>query len=233
MTILLPVSLAADDAAAILQSNGGVLVNKNSVRPAWTLFPGDLIETQPGFSARIQLDGSTVDIGPETIIEFERGEAVLDHGSVFVDSSREFRVRSGCVVVIPAIAEWTQYDVSNTNGKVTVLARKRDVNVTSQAKNVTRLSQSESSRRVTVREGEQQSRDEKCGAADAKSSPGASVAVMNSPYAVSTGFALVGTGAFCILVCFNDDPLSRSCPTGSAEHSTANFGIGVRLLPVE
>jgi hypothetical protein len=214
LTVLLPVSLAADDVAATLHSNGGVLVNKNSVPPSWTLFPGDLIETQSGFPARIQIDGSIVDIGPESVIEFRPDEVVLEHGSVFVSTARAFKVRSGCVVVIPVIREWTEYDVRNTDGKVTVSARKKDVNINSEGKHAIRTTRPDSSQRVTVREGTEQSREEKCGGGYLKSSPPATDGIMNSPYAVGAAGAGVLGGTLCIVLCFDDEPLSRSCPSG-------------------
>lgn len=212
LTILVPVSLTADDAAAILYSNGGVLVNKNPVRPAWTLFPGDLIETQPGFRAHIQIDGSTVDIGPESIIELKRDEVVLEHGSVFVGTLRAFRVRSGCLLVTPVSTNRTNYVVSNTDGKVTVSAQQHDVNVDSQGKR-SQLNKTSSSNRATVREGEQKSREEKCDAADLPPSASASGSIMNSPYVVGSAAAVVVGIAVWVLHC-SDDPLSPSSPTG-------------------
>jgi hypothetical protein len=64
---ILPASLLADDAAAMLHSNGiGVLVNKNSAPPSTALFSGDLIETQKNAVAQIELSGSAANIDPET-----------------------------------------------------------------------------------------------------------------------------------------------------------------------
>ena len=74
MIAILPVSLPADDAtAAMLRSNGvGVRVNENPAPASIALFADDLIETQKSAVARIEASGSTADINPETMVQFER-----------------------------------------------------------------------------------------------------------------------------------------------------------------
>ena len=70
-------------------SNGiGVLVNKNPAPASIALFPNDLIETQKAVVARIEVTGSSADINPETVVQFEGNELVLDHGSLSVNTSR-------------------------------------------------------------------------------------------------------------------------------------------------
>lgn len=211
LTFLLPVSLTAEDAAGVLHSNGGVLVNNNSVQPVWSLFPGDVIETLSGSPATIQLNGSSVEISPESVVEFRREELVLEHGGVFVGTSLAFRVRSGCVLVTPVNTSRTIYEVSNTDGKVTVFAQQRDVNVDSRGRN-SQLSKTDSSNRATVREGERKSREEKCGAAELQPSATASPSLMNSPYVLGSAAAVVAGVTIWVLKC-SDDPLSPSTPT--------------------
>ncbi len=63
-------------------------------------------------------------------------------------------------------AEWTHYDVVDMDGKVTVSALKNDVYIDARSKNPQQAKQSAHSSRITVREGEQKSREEKCGGAD-------------------------------------------------------------------
>jgi hypothetical protein len=65
MIAILPVSLLADDAAAMLRSNGiGVLVNNYPAPASIALFSDALIETQASSVARIEEAGSTADINP-------------------------------------------------------------------------------------------------------------------------------------------------------------------------
>jgi hypothetical protein len=214
MTAVLPASLLADDTgAAILRSNGEVLLNGNPAPATATLFPGDTVRIQPKSAARIEVSGSTVDISSETVLQFESDEIDLDHGSVSVNTSRAFKVRAGCLTVIPVNVDWTKYDVTDTNGKVTVAATKNDVNIDSRGGNA-RAIKTGNSGRVTVREGEQKSREEKCGAADFKESIAANGAYLNSPFVKIAAGAIVA-GTLCLVLCFNDDPISPSKPSPS------------------
>ena len=212
---ILPVSLLAQDTAtAMLRSNGpGVLVNRNSARSENALLYEDLVETQRDAMARIEANGSTADINPETMLQFEGDTLVLDHGSLSVNTSRGLKVRVGCVIVTPASnTEWTHYDVVDRDGKVTVSALKKDVNINSRSNNPKQAKQGANSS-VTVSEGQQKSREENCGAAyprSASATPGAG-AIMNSPYAIGIGAGAI-VGLTCWALCRSDQPASPTKP---------------------
>jgi hypothetical protein len=216
MIIILPVSLMAQGtAAAMLRSNGvGVLVNRNPAPDSVALFSDDLIEIQKNAAARIEASGSSADINADTMIQFENNELVLDHGSLSVNTSRGMQVRVGCVTVTPANADqWTHYNVVDLDGKVTVSALKNDVNIDARSKNTQSVKDAAHSNRVTVREGEQKSREEKCGGADIRIPSGGLPAIgaaMNSPYAIATGIGIVGV-VTCWALCRSGNPIS---PTG-------------------
>jgi hypothetical protein len=138
MTVFLPVSLPAQDVTgAILRANGvGILLNKASAPPSTAIFADDLIETPKGSVARIEITGSPADINSETVVQYEVDELVLDHGSLSVNTSRGLRVRIGCLTVTPVNpAEWTQFEVLDLDGKVTVHALKSDVYIDARSKN--------------------------------------------------------------------------------------------------
>jgi hypothetical protein len=215
MVVFLPVSVLADDtAAAMLRSNGfGVMVNKNAAPASTALFSGDLIETQKDAVARIEANGSTADINPETMIQFSGEELVLDHGSLSVNTSRGLRVRVGCLIIRPVNnAEWTHYDVVDSDGKVTVSALKNDVSIDVRSSAAHQAKQGVRSNRVIVHEGEQKSREEKCGAAGNRASgaPGKG-ALLNSPWTERVGLGIIG-GLTCFALCRGDDPISPSDP---------------------
>jgi len=201
----------------MLRSNGGILVNKNPAPASVALFHDDLIETQKDSSARIEATGSTADISPETVVQFEGDELVLEHGSVSVNTSRGLRVRVGCLTVTPVNADWTHYDVTDLDGRVTVSALKNDVYLESRSANPRDASlpakPSAHSDRMIVREGEQKSREEKCGAAPIKESGrfAGRGAILNSPWAIGTGLAGIGV-LTCWALCHDDDPVSPSHP---------------------
>ena len=215
MAITLPVSLAADEtAAAILRSRGsGVLVNRNPAPASIALFPNDLVETPRNGVARIELSGSTADINADTMVQFEGDELVLDHGSVSVSSTRGMRVRVGCLTVTPVnLSQWTQYNVSDVDGRVTVNAAKSDVYIDSRAKKAQEAKNPSRSSRDIVRESEQKSREEKCGAVFMRGDnvPGLG-ALMNSMWAKIIAGAAVGA-VVCLGLCHGDDPASPSKP---------------------
>jgi hypothetical protein len=200
LVVWLPASLqAAETKSAVLHSQGGVWVNGMEAADASAVFPGDLLETKPGFSASLSADGSTVSIQPESVVKFEDNLLVLDHGNLLVGTTTGMRVRVHCITVIPVSdTEWTQYEVTDVNGNMQVAAHKKDVRLEPEGNHVKAPSAGttgETSGGNTVHEGEQVSRreSEACGAAP---NP-ASVLKGINPVWVAAG--AVGTG---ILICW-------------------------------
>jgi len=212
MIVVAPASLIAQGTgAALLHSDGGTWLNGDPAPASIAIFPDAFIQTQKGYTAKIDADGSTVLVQPETVVQFEGDELVLDHGGLQLDTAREMKVRVNCITVIPLTADRTQYDVTDVDGKVKVVAYKNDVKI-HYGGAVTRRSKEGASSDVIVREGEQASRDERCGAliktAGAIDAHGA---ILNSPWAI--GAAVVGVGVLtCLGLCHGDDPVSPSKP---------------------
>jgi hypothetical protein len=214
MIFIVPISLLAQDTgAAMLRSNGGVQVNGSSVPPSVALFRDDRIETQKEAAARIEAVGSIADINPETIVQFEGDELVLEHGGVSVNTSRVMRVRVGCVTVTPVNSDWTHYEVIDTDGKITVNALKNDVYIDAKSKNPQEAKQPAQSSRTLVKEGERKSRDEKCGAAPIKWSDvyAGRGAILNSPWAIGGGAVVIGV-ITCYALCRSSAPVSPANP---------------------
>jgi hypothetical protein len=216
MLVTVPVALLGQTSqgqtgAAILHTQGGVWVNGYEARDSSAVFPGDLLETRPGSSANLSLDGSTVLIGPESVAKLQTNLLELDHGTAFVGTSKIFKVRVNCLTAVPVLSEWTQYEVNNVNGSVQVAARKDDVNV--ERAMDPRKPAPEGSHGTTVHETEQKSFDasEICGAAAAPI--GASSTL--SPKWILAGAAGAGL-LLCILLCRGSggtvQPLSQSEP---------------------
>ena len=147
--------------------------------------------------------------------QFKGNELVLEHGSLSVNTSRGMRVKVGCLTVTPVKnVEWTHYDVVDVDGKVTISALKSDVYIDATSNNPKQAKQSGHSDRIIVREGEQKSREKKCGAAYLKT-PAAITgrgAIMNSPWAIGAGVAGIGAALCFGLFCQNDDPVSPTKP---------------------
>ena len=164
LVVMLPAPLQAADAKpAILHSQGGVWVNDMEAADSTAIFPGDLLETKPGFSASLGIDGSTVSIQPESVVKLEDNLLVLDHGSLLVGTTTGMRVRVHCMKVIPVSdTEWTQYEVTDVNGNIQVSAHKKDVRLEMEGRHekAPTATGTESSGGTIVHEGEQANRRE-------------------------------------------------------------------------
>jgi hypothetical protein len=166
MLAVLPSSLLGQTPAAILHTLGGVWVNDYEAKDSSAIFAGDVIQTKPGFTANLSLDGSTIVLQQESVAKFQGDFLELDHGSVSVGTSKSFKVRVKCLTVIPVVNEWTQYEVTDVNGSMQVAARKDDVNVDRGADHQKQSAQAETTNGGSVHEGEQKSYEESavCGA---------------------------------------------------------------------
>jgi hypothetical protein len=219
MLIVVPLSLLAQTPSAILHAQGGVWVNEYEARDSAAIFSGDTIETKPGFSATLAVEGSQVLIQPESVTKFQGDYIELDHGGVSVETSRSFRVRVHCITVIPAANTFTQYDVTDVNGTVQVSARKSDVNVDIEHGDhkPTDPPVTQGSQRASVHESEQRSYNESevCGAPPRPVSPSTSL----SPKWIAVGGGgAAGVGVLLCLVVFCNShggtppPVSASRP---------------------
>lgn len=206
MIILCPLALiATETGSAVLHSDGGVWVNGLEVGASTVVFPGDLLETKPGFVANLDAEGSSVLIQPESIVKFQGTFLLLEHGSVSVGTSALMSVRVNCIKVEPVTNERTQYDVSDVSGTVQVAARKNDVNITpggvlQKASKEGSLAQS-----ATVHEGQQATRDETtvCGAALPPEGAGNG---LNSKWLEIGAAAGGGVLVLCLLLCKGSKP---------------------------
>lgn len=213
IVVALPASLVADDTGAfMLHNQGGVLLNGKPAPDSSAVFRNDTIETPPHGEATIDMAGSTVTVEEETLLQNGENELVLEHGTLLVSTSRGMAVRVGCLRVVPVTAEWTQYDVTDVNGRVTVDAHKNDVRIEVRRTVAQEGRQTRPSDMATVHEGEHASREEKCPAA-AKRPRYEAVdgAILNDPWARWSAVGVVGI-VTCLALCRGDDPVSPDRP---------------------
>src|SRR3984885_6038085 len=107
MVVILPtLVLTQDSSRAMLHNDGGVWLNGNPAPNSSAIFLHDLVQTQKGSLAKIDAEGSTVTVQPETVVQFEGDELVLDHGGLQLNTSRGMKVRVNCLIVIPLAEGW-------------------------------------------------------------------------------------------------------------------------------
>jgi hypothetical protein len=214
MIIVLPTSLVAQSSdRALLHTYGGTWLNKSPALPSTAIFPDDYIQTASDHTANIDAEGSSVSILPETSVQFEDNELVLDHGRLQINTARGMKVQVGCMTVIPMTLDRTQYDVMDVNGNVKVIAYKHDVKIRYR-KASSGLFRAKEARfsEVIVREAEHASRNEHCGgiATPADAAP-ATGPILDSLWAEGVGIAAVGA-ILCFGLCHEDDALSPDKP---------------------
>src|SRR5882762_293044 len=94
MMIISPVSLCTQEPeAAILHDSGGVFLNGALAPASSAVFPNDVLQTQSQSEATLDINGTTVTIKSDTVLEFKGNELDLDHGTLLVSTARGMKVR--------------------------------------------------------------------------------------------------------------------------------------------
>lgn len=209
MILLLPASLAAQDPSrGLLHSEGGTWLNEAPAPNVAAIFPDSLVQTSAGHAARIEVDGSSILIQPESMVQFQGHELVLDHGWLQLDTAREVEVMAGCLTISPVSADRTQYDVSDASGKVNISATKGDVKIHSHAGPSRKGSSADS----VVHQGEHVTRVEQCGFNSRTNVPGAGTpGLLDTTQAEFAGVVAAGV-LICLGLCHGDDPISPARP---------------------
>lgn len=184
MLALFPMSLfAADTNAAMLYAKGTTWVNGGTVTDSTAVFPGDLVQTKFNSMANINAFGSNVMVLSDSLVTFNGNGVSIDHGSVSVKTSRSLRTTADELTVAPVSNSSTEFDVSNADGKVKIMALKGDVSI------------SDDSGTTTLSQGQQTTRDTsvtKKKRRNGGAAPAAGGGILDSPIAVGVGAAAIG-----------------------------------------
>jgi len=131
LLLMLPGSLlAADPGAAMLYADGAAWLNGSSVPKSSAIFSGDLVQTRSDSAASIHAPGSSVTVLGDSLVQFEGASLKVEHGGVAVSTSKAMATTAGDVRVVPASNEWTEFNVTDTDGTVRIVARKGDLKIT-------------------------------------------------------------------------------------------------------
>ena len=209
LILIVPASMfAADSGSAMLYARGTAWLNGGSVPKTSAVFPGDLVQTKPDSVANINAAGSNVIILSDSLVKFEGTAVSIEHGSVTVATSKGMTTRAGDVTVSPTSNALTEFDVSDLNGTVQIVARKGDLSV------------SDGNQTSTLAQGEQTTRDDSQSDQDRKKKkrrgggaapPAAGGGILDSPVAIGVGAAAVG-GLITWVLLQDDEPASPSKP---------------------
>jgi hypothetical protein len=183
----------------MLYSNGTTWLNGSSLPKSSAIFTGDLVQTTAGSVAKINALGSSLIVLSDSLVQFEGNAVKLEHGGVTVSTSREMATRAGDVTVTPTASAWTQFDVTNVDGKVQIAARKGDLTI------------DDGARTTMLAQGQQTTRDESEPQENKKRKKGAAPAgaggILDSKVAIGIGVAAVAGLTTWVLI-QGDEPVS-------------------------
>src|SRR5208282_244875 len=130
LLLFFPGSLIAADSGAAMLYTDGAWLNGSRVPQSSAIFSGDLVQTRPDSAANIHAPGSSVTVLGDSLVEFEGASLKVEHGGVSVSTSKGMATTAGDVRVVPASNEWTEFNVTDTDGTVRIMARKGDLKIT-------------------------------------------------------------------------------------------------------
>ncbi|HTV54104.1 MAG TPA: hypothetical protein VMI06_04235, partial [Terriglobia bacterium] len=172
------------------------------------IFAGDLLQTRSDTVADINSAGSSITVHRDSLVQFEGSSLKLEHGGVTVSTSKGVAATAGDVKVTPSSETWTEFNVTDVDGTVRIVARKGDLTIT------------DGKETLTLAQGQETSRDESSdqsgsGKKNKKQETGAAPAagggILNSPLAVGIGAgAVIGVTTWVLIK--NDNPASPSNP---------------------
>ena len=192
LMVVFPGSLfAADSNAAMLYTNGAAWINGTHVpRNSSAIFYGDLLQTRSDSVAKISEAGSSITVLADSLVTFEGASLDIDHGGVSVSTSKSVSTTAGDVKVTPASNSWTEFNVTDLDGKVRISAKKGDLNV-NDGKETVLLAQGQETTRDDSANDEQDGKKRKRRKQQSGAIPAAGGGLLNSPWAVGAGGAAV------------------------------------------
>lgn len=212
LAILFPaqIMLAGETASAMLYTNGAAWLNGSEVPKSAAVFAGDMLQTRPDSTARIQSSGSSVMVLVDSLVKFEGPAVELEHGSVRVSTSRGLAARAGDVTVKPASNSWTEFQVTDVDGRMQIAANKGDLTVQDD-QGTTTVTQGQQTTRDDTSDTEKKKKKRRHGTGAA---PAAGGGIMSSPYVVYGGLGVAGAVGLWVWL-QSEPPVSPACPSTS------------------
>jgi hypothetical protein len=201
--------LAGETASAMLYANGAAWLNGSEVPKSAAVFSGDLLQTRASSTASIQANGSNVMVLADSMVKFEGPAAVeLQHGSVRVSTARGLAAHAGELTIKPVTDSWTEFQVTDVDGRVQIAATKGDVTVQDD-KGTATVSQGQESTRSDTSDTDKKKKKHRNGGGPA---PAAGGGIMNSNAAIAAGgVVMVVLGIWVLRQ--DPNPVSPSCRT--------------------
>jgi|SRR5208337_655519 len=215
LAILFPAQmmLAGETASAMLYTNGSAWLNGSEVPKSAAVFLGDMLQTRPDSTASIQSNGSSVMVLADSLVKFEGPAVEIEHGGVRVTTSRGLAARAGDVTVKPAANTWTEFQVTDVDGRMQIAANKGDVTVQDDKGTTTTVTQGQQTTRDDTTNPEKKKKKRRRGTGAV---PAASGGIMSSTPVLYGGLAAVGGAAVWVWT-RQEPPVSPACPANPCQ----------------
>jgi hypothetical protein len=212
LAVLVPAQLlAGESASAMLYTNGSAWLNGSEVPKSAAVFSGDMLQTRADSTANIQAAGSTVMVLADSLVKFQGPAVEIEHGAVRVTTSRGLAAQAGDVIVKPVSNVWTEFQVTDVDGRVQIAAHKGDLTIQDD-KGTTTISQGQE----TTRDDQGNTEKKKKRRHGSGAATAAGGGILSSTPVVYGGLAVAG-GVGVWLLLRNEPPLSPACPTNPCQ----------------
>ncbi len=122
LAIVLPTSLlCAETHAAMVFASGMASLNGSALARSTAVFAGDVLETSKNSALIINANGSTVQVGASSRVQFQGDSIDVNSGAAQVTTSNGLKVHTDTLTVAP-MNRTAKYQVTRGTGKVLVAA---------------------------------------------------------------------------------------------------------------
>lgn len=130
MILTVPKTVFGQDVqGAMLYGKGAVWVNGKQLPGPSAVLAGDSIETEADSAGNISVPGSSITVQQGSLVKFELSSITLERGTIGVVTTKSMRVQAEKLSATPTSADQTDFEVSDTEGRVRVAVHKGEVEV--------------------------------------------------------------------------------------------------------
>lgn len=130
LVVLLPAAtMSAETHAAMLYAANTVVLNGVLAGRSSAIFAGDTIRTPSGSAVTLTAQGSTVMVGPSSLLVYEGDAVRLASGTTLVTTEKRMKTQVQRLVVTPSSEGRASYRVARENGKVLIAALRGSVKI--------------------------------------------------------------------------------------------------------
>jgi hypothetical protein len=128
LAVLLPVAtMSAETPAAMLYTTNAVTLNGVAAARSSAVFSGDTIQTPADSAVTITAQGSTVLVGPSSLLVYQDDAVRLGSGTTLITTEKGMKAQIQKLLVTPASEGRASYRVIRGRGKVMVAALRGSV----------------------------------------------------------------------------------------------------------